>query len=169
MSTTSGWSTRSVITTWRPLILTVCSQNVELPLLVNGVRARAARKRALAMLDRVGLADRADHRPSELSGGQRSHLKDQMSMSRLAQPSRMFPNPDASVMADLGSAEWQRLGGLVDWWRACRCSGALVADGGGADPGSIGAQRGPHHPANPCRVRGAAGVRRFGAIDAERP
>jgi len=49
-------------------------ENVELPLLVNGVRPRAARKRALAMLDRVGLADRAGHRPSELSGGEQQRV-----------------------------------------------------------------------------------------------
>ncbi len=49
-------------------------ENVELPMLVSGVSSRKARKRALAMLDRVGLADRAQHRPAELSGGQRQRV-----------------------------------------------------------------------------------------------
>ncbi len=46
-------------------------ENVELPLLVSGVRPREARARSLEALERVGLAGRAGHRPAELSGGER--------------------------------------------------------------------------------------------------
>ncbi len=46
-------------------------ENVELPLLVSRVPAAEARRRALAALEMVGLADRAAHVPEELSGGQR--------------------------------------------------------------------------------------------------
>ena len=46
-------------------------ENVELPLLVSGVRLREARERALESLAQVGLAERANHRPAELSGGER--------------------------------------------------------------------------------------------------
>jgi putative ABC transport system ATP-binding protein len=46
-------------------------ENVELPLLVSGIKLREARKRALEALDQVGLAARANHRPAELSGGER--------------------------------------------------------------------------------------------------
>ncbi|MCS7183103.1 MAG: ABC transporter ATP-binding protein [Thermoanaerobaculum sp.] len=46
-------------------------RNVELPLLYAGVGRQERRQRALAMLARVGLADRARHLPSQLSGGQR--------------------------------------------------------------------------------------------------
>lgn len=46
-------------------------ENVELPLLVSGVRLKEARKRALESLSQVGLAQRANHRPAELSGGER--------------------------------------------------------------------------------------------------
>jgi ABC-type lipoprotein export system ATPase subunit len=49
-------------------------ENVELPMLVAKVPGKRARKRALEMLDRVGLADRARHRPAELSGGQRQRV-----------------------------------------------------------------------------------------------
>ena len=46
-------------------------ENVELPLLVSGVKLREARKRALEALAQVGLGERANHRPAELSGGER--------------------------------------------------------------------------------------------------
>jgi ABC-type lipoprotein export system ATPase subunit len=49
-------------------------ENVELPMLVSRVPGRKARKRALEMLDRVGLSDRGRHRPAELSGGQRQRV-----------------------------------------------------------------------------------------------
>ena len=45
-------------------------ENVELPLLVSGVRPARAREQALESLDSVGLSDRASHRPMQLSGGQ---------------------------------------------------------------------------------------------------
>ena len=45
-------------------------ENVEMPLLVSGVRPARARTRALESLDSVGLPDRASHRPMQLSGGQ---------------------------------------------------------------------------------------------------
>jgi putative ABC transport system ATP-binding protein len=50
------------------------AENVELPLLVTGVASRAARGRAREMLARVGLADRAGHRPGELSGGEQQRV-----------------------------------------------------------------------------------------------
>jgi putative ABC transport system ATP-binding protein len=45
-------------------------ENVELPLLFAGVSARERHERAAAMLERVDLANRMDHKPTELSGGQ---------------------------------------------------------------------------------------------------
>ncbi len=49
-------------------------ENVELPLLVSGVRPGEARRKATAALDTVGLVDWAKHRPAELSGGQRQRV-----------------------------------------------------------------------------------------------
>jgi len=49
-------------------------ENVELPLLVGGVRPAEARRRSVAALERVGLGERIHHRPAELSGGQRQRV-----------------------------------------------------------------------------------------------
>ena len=49
-------------------------ENVELPLLLNGVGSKERKERVTAMLESVGLADRAKHRPDQLSGGQQQRV-----------------------------------------------------------------------------------------------
>lgn len=50
------------------------TENVELPLLTAGTKAKAARERAGLMLERVGLKERLDHLPDELSGGEQQRV-----------------------------------------------------------------------------------------------
>jgi putative ABC transport system ATP-binding protein len=69
------------LTAWR---------NVELPLCYAGVHKAERRARAVEVLERVGLGDRIQHRPSELSGGQQSRVA-------LA---RALVNAPAMILAD---------------------------------------------------------------------
>ncbi len=58
-----------VLYSWRSVLA-----NVELPLQIQGVPAARRRERALASLDRVGLADVADRKPRQLSGGMQQRV-----------------------------------------------------------------------------------------------
>jgi putative ABC transport system ATP-binding protein len=84
-------------------------ENVELPLLFGGVAARERRARAAEMLEKVDLADRMHHKPTELSGGQ---------MQRVA-IARALVNRPTMVLADeptgnLDSASGRGVVGLFD-------------------------------------------------------
>ena len=65
-------------------------ENVEMPLLFGGIPRKERKERAHALLAKVGLADRTEHRPTELSGGQ---------MQRVAVARALAMNPDI-VLAD---------------------------------------------------------------------
>jgi putative ABC transport system ATP-binding protein len=49
-------------------------ENVEIPMLLTGAPAREARSRALETLELVGLRERADHKPDQLSGGEQQRV-----------------------------------------------------------------------------------------------
>jgi putative ABC transport system ATP-binding protein len=63
-----------VFQTFNLLPRLTAAENVELPLLYRGVPRRRRRTRALELLDRFGLGDRAGHRPDQLSGGERQRV-----------------------------------------------------------------------------------------------
>lgn len=65
-------------------------ENVELALAFGGVNRKDRKRIALALLEQVGLADRADHRPTELSGGE---------AQRVAIARALANNPDI-ILAD---------------------------------------------------------------------
>ncbi|RYH12766.1 MAG: ABC transporter ATP-binding protein [Alphaproteobacteria bacterium] len=50
------------------------AENIELALLYHGIPASERRSRVRSAMDRVGIAHRADHRPSQLSGGQQQRV-----------------------------------------------------------------------------------------------
>jgi putative ABC transport system ATP-binding protein len=47
---------------------------VEIPLLLQGIGGRDARRRSLDMLETLGMANRAQHRPDQLSGGEQQRV-----------------------------------------------------------------------------------------------
>jgi putative ABC transport system ATP-binding protein len=65
-------------------------ENVEIPMIFKGMKARARRARVMELLDRVGLAQRASHKPNELSGGE---------MQRVAIARSLANNPSL-ILAD---------------------------------------------------------------------
>lgn len=65
-------------------------ENLETPLFYQGLRAPERREVALQLIERVGLSDRADHRPHELSGGQQQRVA----------IARALANDPAIVLAD---------------------------------------------------------------------
>jgi putative ABC transport system ATP-binding protein len=93
-------------------------ENVELPLLFAGMGAHERRTRASAMLERVQLADRMDHRPTELSGGQ---------MQRVA-IARALVNRPAMVLADEPTGNLDSASGraIVDLFGELHASGQTI-------------------------------------------
>jgi len=49
-------------------------KNVELPMMYAGVSIKERKRKAMEVLDKVGLGDRVDHKPNELSGGQKQRV-----------------------------------------------------------------------------------------------
>jgi len=94
-------------------------ENVELPLLLVGTEPKVARRKAVQMLERVGLAHRTAHRPSELSGGEQQRVT--IARALVARPSIVWAdeptgNLDSSMaeavmdlLCELNEAEGQTI------------------------------------------------------------
>jgi putative ABC transport system ATP-binding protein len=76
-------------------------QNVELPLLLNGVGKSEREARATELLGRVGLADRGDHRPEALSGGEQQRVAIAVALANA--PSVLFADEPTGEL-DTGTA-----------------------------------------------------------------
>ena len=78
-------------------------ENVELPLLVAGVRSKEARGRALSVLRVVGLADQVNKRPNEMSGGQQQRVT--VARSLVNEPAIVWADEPTGALDSETSAE----------------------------------------------------------------
>lgn len=81
-------------------------ENIELPLLVGGMKQKLAREKAMATLELVGLVDQANKRPAEMSGGQQQRIT----------VARAIVNDPAIIWADepTGALDSETSKGIMD-------------------------------------------------------
>ncbi|MDP9367159.1 MAG: ABC transporter ATP-binding protein [Chloroflexota bacterium] len=106
-------------------------ENVELPLLVSGVKPKEAREKSMAALETVGLARWAKHRPAELSGGQRQRVT--IARALVNDPAIVWADEPTGALDSKTAAEIMDL--MRELNRSCGLSFVLVTH----DPG-VGAQ-----------------------------
>ena len=124
-------------------------ENVELAALLAGRSARSARRQAMALLEQVGLADRARHLPSMLSGGQRQRVA--IARALVNQPAVLFADEPTGNLDSAATTDVLRVFGQLRSagqtlvivthddrvaatanWMACMRDGVLVSQPGHA-------------------------------------
>jgi len=98
------------------------AENVALPLLLAGARRREARTAALSWLDRFGIADLADNRPGDMSGGEQQRAA--LARALVTEPRVLFADEPTGALDSLAGE--RVLGHLVRVAREQRTTVVLV-------------------------------------------
>ena len=93
-------------------------ENIEMPLIFGGMRTRKRKERVMEILDKVGLTERAKHKPTELSGGE---------MQRVAIARAMANNPSI-ILADepTGNLDSVAGGSIIEMFHELHRDGATI-------------------------------------------
>lgn len=82
-------------------------ENVMIPALINGSGESDAKKRAAELLDTLGLAERATHKPSELSGGEQQRVA--IARALMNKPAVLFADEPSGNLDSVTKAELHQL------------------------------------------------------------
>lgn len=82
-------------------------ENVMIPALINGASESGAKKRAAELLDTLGLAERATHKPSELSGGEQQRVA--IARALMNKPAVLFADEPSGNLDSVTKAELHQL------------------------------------------------------------